>query len=395
VKQFGDERNTKIFIYALGVLAAAILFLAVLLNFGYVTAVIKVLLSALKPVVYAMLAVFCVNGVVNMYKDFFSKFIKRGKRAKLICKIISVTLGYLTFIVIIAAMLIIVFLPLASSYSSIIDSVPSYIASAKEWVRGAVDSIPFLAGQSDKIMEYINDSLNFSYDSLTKYAPVAMDVLNKIISEASNMFLGFIISVYIIFSTDYITRVRRRIVHAFLSEKKATRVHDYLLSVYGYFSNFISGRLFYSIIVGIAFYIALWIMNVPLYSFISLLIGVLTFIPVAGTVIAFGITVFFVFITSYDMTLLYAAIFVAIMLLGYFVLQGKIIKDSVRASVTASLVSVLVMYGLFGVMGALMAVPVYLSVKLAVKNLLNARENRIAKAADGPKQTENDTDGIE
>lgn len=382
MKRFKDEKFTKTFIYALGILAVSILFLTLLLNLDYVIGIIKVLFTALKPVVYAVLIVFCVNGVVNMYKEFFSKFINKGKRSRTICKIISVVLGYLTFIVIIAAMLIIVFLPLANSYASMVDSIPLYVTSAKAWVRDAIASVPFISGQSDKIMEYINNSLNFSYDSLSKYAPFAMDVLNKIISEASNMLLGVIISIYIIFSTDYIARVRRRLVRAFLSEEKANKAHDYLLSIYGYFSNYISGRLFYSIIVGIVFYIVLWIMNVPLYSFISLLIVVLTFVPVVGTVIAFGITVFFVFITSYDLTLIYAAVFVAVMLLGYFVLQKRIIKSNVRASVTASLVAVLVMYGLFNTIGALVAVPVYLSAKLFIKGVLNAREKSIAKAED-------------
>ncbi len=376
MKKLRNERANRILFYALAVLFAAVLFLAVLLHFEYVKNSFLNFLSAIKPVLYAIVIVFCVNGMVNMYQSFFSRFLYKGKKSRAACKILSVTFGYFTLLMILAALLIIVFLPLVKSYSEVLPNIPAYIANAKEWIRSTIDSVPILSGESDKIMGYIDESLNLSYDSISKYAPVVMEYLNKILSEASNMLLGLIISIYIVCSLDFINRVRRRLVHAFLTEDKAHKVHDFLISVYGYFADFFSGRLLYSLIIGIVFYIVLWIMDVPLYSFISIMIGVLVFVPVIGTVVAFGISFFLVFITSYRLALWFAVVFTVVLLFGYIFLQKYIIKESVRASITASVISVLVIQGFFGHGGAVIAVPLYLTVRLATVNILSARERK-------------------
>ena len=117
-------------------------------------------------------------------------------------------------------------------------------------------------------------------------------------------------------------------------------------------------------------------MKIPLYSFISIMIGVLVFVPVVGTLIAFALSTFFVFITSYKTALWFVVVYTVILLIGYLVLGKFIIRDNVRTTVTASLIAVLVFYGLLGTIGAVLAIPVYLSCKLAFNSLLVALENR-------------------
>ena len=371
-----NSKLNKMFLYGIGIVLVACAFLCLLLNFGYVKSAIFAFLSALKPVVYALIFVFCVSGIVNMYTGFFDRVFAKFTKKELLSKIVSVTLGYLTFVLIIAALLVIVILPLISSYSDIVSKIPDYITSAKDWVRETVSTIPILSRQSDRIMDYINESLNFSYDSIQKYVPVVMEFVNKLLSEASSMLLGLIISIYIICSRGYIEKVKNRLVHAFLSDEKAQKAHNATKTIYGFFTDFFSGRLLYSLVIGIVFYVVLWIMDIPMYSFISIMIGVLVFVPVIGTVLAFGLSAFFVFITSYRLVFWFVAVFTATLLVGYLTLQKYIIKHSVRTTVTASLVSVLVLYGLIGTTGAILAIPVYLSAKLLFKNALDAIEEK-------------------
>ena len=370
-----DKKYNKMFFYALGIVAVACAFLSLLLNFSYVKGFAIDVFFAFKPVLYAVIFVFCVGGLVNTYYSFFEKRMVKGKRTALAAKVLSVVLGYLSFLLIIAALLIIVVLPLVSSYSDILAKIPEYISNAKLWLKDTVTSIPLLSHQSEEIMDYINDSLNFSYDSLQKYAPTFMGMINKLLSEASNILLGLIISIYIVCSRGYISKVRDRLVRAFLSEDMAERTHRAMVSIYGYFTDFFSCRLLYSLIIGIVFYIVLWAMEIPLYSFISIMIGVLVFVPVVGTIIAFALSTFFVFITSYNLVLWFIVVYTVILLIGYLVLGKYIIRENVRTTVTASLIAVLVFYGLLGTIGAVLAIPVYLSCKLAFKSLLISLEN--------------------
>lgn len=365
-------------LYAIGIVAVACAFLSVLLHFSYVKGLFFGLLSALKPVVYALIFVFCVSGIVNSLSSFFGKRIKGAKYSSAVVKVLSVTFGYLTFLLIIAALLVIVVLPLVNSYSDILSKIPEYLSGAKAWVSDIISSVPLLSEQSERIMEYINESLNFSYDSIQKYVPVFMSAVNVLLSETSSILIGFIISIYIVCSGAYISRVRDRLVGAFLSKDRAERTHDALVRIYGLFADFFSSRLLYSLIIGIVFYIVLWVMDVPLYSFVSIMIGVLVFVPVVGTMLAFAISTFFVFITSYKLVLWFVCVFIVIMLIGYFVLGRYVIKNSVRTTVTASLISVLIFSGLFGTVGAVLAIPVYLSCKLIFRSMLESIERRRA-----------------
>ncbi len=376
MKGFKNERYTKIFIYALAVLFISIVFLGLVLNFDYFKGVLRAFLSACKPVAYAILVVFCVNGIINTYNKLFLKLFKKCKKKESLSRIFSVVLGYVTLLIILAAMMIIVIVPFVSSCAKLVEAVPEYIVSAREWIEQTIKSVPFLSGESERILEYINGSFSFSYESITEYAPVVMGVANKILSEASNLLIGFIISIYIVVSSDYINRVRHRLVHAFLSEEKAHKAHDYIFSVYGYFAKYFSGRALYAIIVWIVFYIVMWALGIEFYSVISLIIAALTFVPVVGVVVSFAVSTFFVLIASYKMTIPFVLIFIAVMLFGKLLLQKRIVHSSVRVSVTASLICVLAMYGLFGTVGAIVAVPVYLSLKLLADNILTAREEK-------------------
>ena len=59
MKKLRNERANRILFYALAVLFAAVLFLAVLLHFEYVKNSFLNFLSAIKPVLYAIVIVFC------------------------------------------------------------------------------------------------------------------------------------------------------------------------------------------------------------------------------------------------------------------------------------------------------------------------------------------------
>lgn len=392
-RQKNDKVQT-IFVYALIVMAIAAAFLCLLLNFDVVWNILSSFILAFRPIIYAVIFVFCVGGLVRSFEKLFTKLFVKGKKTAVLCKVLSVTLGYLVFLIIIALLAVIVVLPIVNSYSEIFASVPVYLENASKWIEGTLRSIPIISEQSDKIMQHINDSLNISYDSISKYAPIAMGWLNKLISEASSMLLGLIISIYMICSLSYIERVKNRLVHAFISDEKAERAHNAIEAVKGYFSDHFSGRVLYCLVIGMIFYVVMWIMGIPFYSFLSTMIGILGFVPVIGTLTGFGISLFFVFVTKYEMALWYIICYIAITAFGFLFLQKKIIKESARPSVTASLASVLIMQGFFGTFGAVLAIPVYLSIKYLFFMALEMFEEKKAKYKEKKEQQEDEEDDL-
>ncbi len=117
-------------------------------------------------------------------------------------------------------------------------------------------------------------------------------------------------------------------------------------------------------------------MKIPFYSVISIVMGALAFVPTVGTILSFSFGFFLCLIFSPAKATWCALLFFLIFLADRFLLQPLVIKPEARSSVLLSLVSVIVMYTLFGVIGALIAVPVALILKRWIAHLIALRTKK-------------------
>ena len=385
MKNFFSGKAGKISFYAIVCVLIISVFISLWLNLSGVLEFLKGCLSVLAPLIYAVVVVLIVNPTVHLFREKVFGFLekekpgqseKSKKRRAVLAKALAIFCAYLIFLVLVAAVIVIVFVPLFQSASDFQTIIPSYLNSAIEWIDKTIAGSKLFAAQHDEIMAYVNDSLQVSFDRVQAAIPVLLASLRNVVSEATTIAVGLIISVYIIASLDYLRRARDKIMAAFFTPETTERILRRTRVVHTIFSGYLTGRLLCSVALELVFFFILWMMKIPFYSVISIVMGALAFVPTVGTILSFSFGFFLCLIFSPAKATWCAMLFFLIFLADRFLLQPLVIKPEARSSVLLSLVSVIVMYTLFGVIGALIAVPVALILKRWIAHLIALRTKK-------------------
>lgn len=122
-------------------------------------------------------------------------------------------------------------------------------------------------------------------------------------------------------------------------------------------SSWFGSRVLTSLFVGLALFIALSLFNVRYALSLSLLTAVLDFIPVFGPIIAGVITVLFVVLDSWLKALFVLVVFIIIQQIEGSILSPILTKRFIGLPPVLVLLSLAIGGKLFGVLGAVLAVP--------------------------------------
>lgn len=392
LKKWFGEKNGTIAGYVIAVVLITTVFLALWLSIGTVIGVIRNVFDILAPVLYAIVAVLIINPAVHLFEDkVFAFLVKPGKKQRpALRRTLSICCSYLLFVILLLAVIVIVFVPLVQSVEDLATVIPGAIRSTVSWIESTVSKTPILAGQKDLIMNSINNSTLFSPEAIQQILSTILSSASSVFSEAATIVLGLIISIYIIASLDYLRHIRDWILAAFFSKEREGHIRSDCRAVSHVFSDFITGRLLYSIILGIVLFIFLGLLEIPFYSVISIGMGLLAYIPVIGTVLSFFLGCLLCLIFSPSKCLWCALGFFCAFLLGKLFLQPYIIRKNATCSVGLAIISVVVMYPLFGVVGVIFAVPTFLVLTRAARRWINRRLDKKKPPKDDPSAPSSD-----
>ena len=148
-------------------------------------------------------------------------------------------------------------------------------------------------------------------------------------------------------------------------------------------ANYVGGALAQAVIAGASSYVVMLILGIPFRGALAVLIGVFDLIPLVGATIAavlVGIVTVFVGFPATTIAWVIWSIF-------YQQIENNLIQPRIQSravDVQPFLVLVAVLFGstLFGVLGALLAVPLAASIQIVVREILRYRRER--PAAENP-----------
>ena len=365
VKKIFDDKYGKVALYVIACVILTALLLALWLNIGAAVGFLASAVKVFSPLLYAVLAVLIINPAVHLFNDkiFVALEHKTKKDSPRFRRFMSIFCGYLLFSVLLVAVIVIVVVPLAENIKDLQTMIPGAIRSTLRWIEVTINKNDFLAPQKDTIMEYIESSLIFSPEVVQNLVGSVVEHATAIVSETVNVLIGIVISIYIIVSMDHLKELRDKIMKALFSDANTSVIRREARNVYRVFSDFITGRLMYSITLGIIFFYVLYLLGVPFYSLISIAMGMIAFVPVCGTVLSYGVGLCLCLLFDPQDAGWCMLIFFAVFLLGRIFLQPHLVKENATASIGLCILSVIVCYALFDIVGALLAVPLFIVLK--------------------------------
>ena len=146
-------------------------------------------------------------------------------------------------------------------------------------------------------------------------------------------------------------------------------------------TRYMAGNLIISAIAGLASYVFLTIFNVPFKEVLALWVAFADLIPLVGATLGAVPAVLVAFLHSTPAGIAVLVFFIAYQQFENHVLQVTIMSRSVKLNPLAVLVSVLVGVELFGILGALLAIPVAGVIQVIVVDMLSIhRTNRLPAA---------------
>jgi predicted PurR-regulated permease PerM len=145
-------------------------------------------------------------------------------------------------------------------------------------------------------------------------------------------------------------------------------------------SRYMLGNLAISVVCGTVYGVTAVILDLPYPLAIALIAAALDLIPSIGATIAGIIIAIVALSVSVEALIVFAIVMVIYQQIENYVLQPTIIGKAAQVSAFTVLTSVLAFGALFGLIGAVMAVPIAAGLQILVEEFTAARRARIAAA---------------
>mgnify|MGYP002580765181 CR=1 FL=1 len=201
---------------------------------------------------------------------------------------------------------------------------------------------------------------------MERVAAAAVGVLNFII--------GIIVMAYVLMSRDHFVGQGKKLLFA-LCRKRTTcdRILKHLRVINRIFTNFVSGKLLDSLIIGLLCAACLAILRIPYAGLISTIVGITNIIPVFGPFFGAIPSAFLLLLTDPYKCLVFLIFIVILQQVDGNIIGPKILGDSTGLSAFWVLFSLLLFNHLMGFWGMLLGVPLFASFYYLLREFINSR----------------------
>ena len=356
---FKNEVYKKVFLLGLALLFVAYLFLnskSIFKGFG-------VLLGILAPFILGGVIAFIMKIPLNfLERKVFDKV--RNEKFQKHKRTISIAISFIFIILVFFLITAIIVPQLINSFDGLRKSLPSFLQMAIDKTR----EIPYLNNYSDKLQsEYDNLSWNEIFNRIKGFvtsSDKSSQILNGALSTASSILgglvsfmLALITSIYILADKERLGYQATRICYSFFNNKVANKIIHVAHLLHENFFGFIKGQLTVSTLIGIATFVASFVLRIPNAATLGVIVGVTDLIPIIGPFL--GGTMCFIMIVIEDSTkaLMFLVLIVILQQLESNLIYPKIVGDKVGLPSLWTLVAITLGGSLFGVVGMWVFIP--------------------------------------
>ena len=354
-----------------------------------------ILRPILLGLVFAFLLLPIHKRILGYFNDKFADKIQKHRSLRSIFNGTSILLSLMFAFAVLYVLLAMVIPQVYVSVVGLVQSIPQYINTAENWIMRFLEDNPEIQEAfintfnpaALTIEQWLNNDIIPNLDSLgTTLQWLKETLLPNITGVISNvsalliqillwfkdLFIGVIVSVYLLASKDVFAAQSKKIVYSIFSPRHGDLIVEETRNAYRIMSGFINGKLLDSLIIGIITLICCNLFNVPYAALIAMIIGVTNIIPFFGPFIGAIPSAFLILLVD-PMKFLYFCLFVFI--LQQFdgnILGPKILGESTGLASFWVLFSIILFGGLFGFAGMVLGVPCIAIIYSILKRLVHS-----------------------
>ena len=340
-----------------------------------VVAIVRLLWQPLSWIVIATFLAVALAGPVNL----LNRHMRRG---------LAIAVVYSALILIPIGIAAAILPPLVNQGVEFVNHLPKYSSDLRNEVQKnpKLERLNRKFGITDKLNKLATDAPN----RIGEAATVVRDLGASIISSIFAGLTIFVLSIFMVARgrqwIESLLRLR--------AGPHADAAAVALERIAGAVANYIAGAVIQATVAAVTAFIVLTALGVPFAGALAVLVGLFDLLPLVGATIA---AVFVGIVTLFNNfpadTIIWAVFAVAYQQFENYVIQPQIQKRAVQLEPFIVLVSVLFGATLFGIVGAILAIPFAASVQIAVQewwrfrtaeNLVVVHEERHEHPPDEP-----------
>lgn len=369
------------------VIATGIIFYYLVFHISDIIHNVKSIVGVIMPVVFGLIIAYLLTPILNFIEDKLlnplldlCKLKKNATRNKWV-RAIAVIITSLLLIFLIYGLIAMLVSQIVPSIQNIVKNFDKYINNLSIWLNKLLednqDLKSFILPQLDRFSKELESWLEDTATLLAKSSVLLKTVSLSIISFLKttwNFIIGFVISIYVLFSKETFAAQGKKIVYAVFETDSGNHVLSSIRFVHKTFIGFISGKILDSFIIGLLCFIGTSFMKTPYAVLISVIVGVTNVIPFFGPYL--GAIPCALLLLMVDLTHPMTCISFVIFIIILQQIDGNIIGPGILGESTGLsgfwvIFSITVFGGLFGIGGMIIGVPIFAVIFALVKELVN------------------------
>ncbi len=344
------------------VVAAGILCYFLIGKLDQVSAAFNMVMGILRPFVVGGALAYLLTPACNALDRIFLKW-TRG-RAEKTCKGASIALALIITVAIVTQLMAIMVPQVIRSLVSVVNALPGQINSARQQIDQWLADEPDLRLWWDRILAQISSSITTWRE--TGLMPMVSSVLSGTASYVTSfavaikdILLGLIVTMYRLAARKRFAAQGTLTLKGICPDRWMPKVEEEIHFINHIFHGFLLGKLLDSAIIGVLCFLGCLVMGFPQAPLIGIVVGVTNIIPFVGPFIG-AIPCALILLLSNPMHCLMFVIFILILQqLDGNVLGPRIIGSSTGISGFWITFAILFFGGLWGLVGMLVAVPLF------------------------------------
>jgi len=373
-------------------LALAITYFFLLYSNASIDNAVGQVATILRPFIVGGVIAYILKSTCNGYEKLFLKAFSNGKNADAKknasrANVLAVILTYLTWIIIVGALLLVAIPQIVESVSGfvhdIVDNLPSHIDNVEKWIADFKvqypDLAPFVDQAGDAIINWLSTDIAPKLPQIGGSIVLgALEILNVL----KDFVIGLVISVFFLAGRKVFARKTSLLIHAIFKDQHAGAIIGEARFADRMFGGFLEGKIIDSTIIGIIYFIALVIMDIRYAALLALICGVTNIIPFFGPFIGAVPSGLIILMSNEDpwSKVLGFVIFVCVIQFidGYFI-DPHIVGNNIKMSPFCVIFAVLLFGGLWGFGGLLVGVPTFAVIYDIVRKIVFHRLRKTGK----------------
>ena len=370
------KRYLKIGITGAAILASGILCAFVLFKMPVIISVLKGITEILKPFLYGVVFAYLLAPLCNKIEEkLFQIFPKAKTKARRFICFIAIVISLCVAIAVIWLIIMMIIPQVWDSVMKIIQMVPQKLIVVNNWIEHMLENQPELQAYFEEFSSQAESNIDslLNVDTIQKVQSIINSLsvqLFGVLGVVKNIFLGLLISAYLLGSRKLFGAQAGLILHGVFSDKWAKIIEEEIRYTDKMFNGFLVGKIIDSAIIGLLCFAGTSIMGFEAPAFISVINGITNIIPFFGPFIG-AIPCGLLLLLENPMHCLYFIIFIFVLQqLDGNVIGPKILGNTTGVSSFWVLFAILLFGGMWGVVGMVIGVPLFAVIYDIIRKLV-------------------------